>query len=162
MSDREWIEQYMDANGGKYIQANDDIWAYAELAFKEVKSAARLEQMLRDEGFAVETGVAGIPPALPGTWSQGSGKPVMGILGEYDALAALSQEAGSAVKRETVPGGAGHGCGHCALGTGSLAAAVAVKEYLRETGRDGTRHLFRLSGGGRGWLQAVYGPGRGV
>ena len=57
MSDREWIEQYMDANGGKYIQANDDIWGYAELAFKEVKSAARLEQMLRDEGFAVETGV---------------------------------------------------------------------------------------------------------
>ena len=48
MSDREWIEQYMDANGGKYIQVNDDIWAYAELAFKEVKSAARLEQMLRE------------------------------------------------------------------------------------------------------------------
>ena len=138
MSDREWIEQYMDANGGKYIQANDDIWGYAELAFKEVKSAARLEQMLRDEGFAVETGVAGIPTCFTGTWSQGSGKPVMGILGEYDALAALSQEAGSAVKRETVPGGAGH----CALGTGSLAAAVAVKEYLRETGRDGTVIYF--------------------
>ena len=128
MSDREWIEEFIEKNQEKYIQANDEIWGFAELAFKEVKSAGLLEEILRREGFEVKTGVAGIPTCFTGTWSQGRGKPVMGLLGEYDALAGLSQEAGIARKSEIQAGGSGHGCGHCALGTGSLAAAVAVKE----------------------------------
>ena len=128
MNDREWVEQFIDKNEDKYIRANDEIWGFAELAFHEERSAEMLEEMLRREGFQVETGVAGIPTCFTGTWSQGSGKPVMGILGEYDALAGLSQEPGVAVKKERQPGGAGHGCGHCALGMGALAAAVAVKE----------------------------------
>lgn len=142
MNDREWVEQFIDKNEDKYIRANDEIWGFAELAFHEERSAEMLEEMLRREGFQVETGVAGIPTCFTGTWSQGSGKPVMGILGEYDALAGLSQEPGVAVKKERQPGGAGHGCGHCALGTGALAAAVAVKEYLKETGKDGTIIYF--------------------
>ena len=142
MNDRAWIEEFIEKNQDQFVKANDDIWSYAELAFKEEKSAARLESMLKDWGFEVETGVAGIPTCFTGTYRQGSGKPVMGILGEYDALAGLSQEAGVTEKREREPGGAGHGCGHCALGTGSLAAAVAVKEYLRETGKDGTVIYF--------------------
>ena len=142
MNDRAWIEEFIEKNQDQFVKANDDIWSYAELAFKEEKSAARLESMLKDWGFEVETGVAGIPTCFTGTYRQGSGKPVMGILGEYDALAGLSQEAGVTEKREREPGGAGHGCGHCALGTGSLAAAVAVKEYLRETGKNGTVIYF--------------------
>ncbi len=142
MNDREWIERFIETNQQQFVEANDDIWGYAELAFHETRSAERLEGMLKDWGFQVETGVAGIPTCFTGTYSQGDGKPVMGILGEYDALAGLSQKAGTAVKEETEPGGAGHGCGHCALGTGALAAAVAVKEYLMETGKSGTVIYF--------------------
>lgn len=142
MRDTEWIDAFIENNRERFIKVNDDVWKYAELAFREEKSAACLEQVLKEEGFSVETGLAGIPTCFSATYSQGSGKPVMGILGEYDALAGLSQEAGNPEKKEKVPGGAGHGCGHCALGAGALGAAVAVKEYLKETGKDGTIIYF--------------------
>ena len=142
MKDLEFIEKVIEEDSGKILEANDKIWEYAELAFKEYKSAELLCKMLEEEGFTVETGLAEIPTCFTGTFSYGSGKPVMGILGEYDALSSLSQEAGVAVKKELVSGGAGHGCGHSALGTGSLAAAFAVKRYLEEQKKDGTIIYF--------------------
>lgn len=108
---------------------NDSIWEYAETAFQEFQSMEKLCQALEQEGFAVEKGVADIPTAFTGTY--GHGKPVIGLLGEFDALSGLSQVAGSAEKKALVPGGAGHGCGHNCLGTASLAAAIAVKNYLQ-------------------------------
>ena len=141
-SDRTWIEDFIDKNGEEYISVSDSIWEYAELAFHEYRSAKLLMKELSKKGFEVESGLAGIPTAFKGSASFGTGKPVMGILGEFDALSSLSQEAGLTKKREIVKGGAGHGCGHCALGAGSLAAAIAVKEYLREFKKDGTIIYF--------------------
>lgn len=142
MTDLERIEESVKRNADRIIQANDEIWEYAELAFHEYKSAGLLCRILREEGFEVEEGLAGIPTCFKGTFRAGSGTPVAGFLGEYDALAGLSQEAGAASKKEMVAGGPGHGCGHSALGTGSLAAALALKEYLEETGKDGTVVYF--------------------
>lgn len=142
MTDREFIEKIVADKSDSILEANDRIWEYAELAFREYRSAELLCEILKQEGFEVETGLAGIPTCFRGTYSRGGKKPVMGILGEYDALSSLSQEAGSPVKKEREAGAAGHGCGHSALGTGSLAAAIAVKEYLKEFQKDGTVIYF--------------------
>ena len=107
---------------------NDSIWEYAETAFQEFKSMDKLCEALEQEGFKVEKGVGDIPTAFTGTY--GHGKPVIGLLGEFDALSGLSQVGGCPEKKALVPGGAGHGCGHNCLGTASLAAAIAVKNYL--------------------------------
>lgn len=142
MTDIELVEKSVDSREKKILKANDEIWGYAELAFHEYKSAELLCDMLKAEGFKVETGLAEIPTCFKAVYSYGSGKPVMGILGEYDALSSLNQEAGSPVKKEINPGGPGHGCGHSALGTGSLAAAAAVKDYLETCKKDGTIIYF--------------------
>ena len=115
---------------GAILDANDAIWGYAELAFHETKSAALLEKLLEENGFTVQTGLAGIPTCFTGTYVKGSGKPVMGVLGEFDALSSLSQQAATPEKIPVQEGAPGHGCGHCALGTGALAAAFAIKDYL--------------------------------
>lgn len=141
-SDIEFIKEAVAKESAQILDANDRIWEYAELAFREYKSAELLCGILREKGFAVETGLAEIPTCFKGTFVYGTGKPVIGILGEYDALSSLSQEAGSPVKAEREPGGAGHGCGHSALGTGALAAAIAVKAYLEEFKKDGTVIYF--------------------
>lgn len=142
MTDLELIQKSVERRAEKILAANDKIWEYAELAFHEYRSAELLCEMLRAEGFSVETGLAEIPTCFRAVYSYGTGKPVMGILGEYDALSSLSQEAGSPVKKELKPGAPGHGCGHSALGTGSLAAAVAVKDYLETCKKDGTIVYF--------------------
>lgn len=140
--DLEFIERVIDEKSTEILAANDKIWEYAELAFHETKSADLLCSILEKEGFTLTKGDAGIPTCFTGTFSYGTGKPVMGILGEYDALAALSQKAGITEKDPLTPGAPGHGCGHNALGTGSLAAVLAVKEYLIENKKDGTIIYF--------------------
>ena len=107
----------------------DELWEFAETAYKEFKSAGRLCQALREEGFQVEEGLAGIPTAFCGKY--GTGRPVIGILGEFDALEGLGQAAGVVEKR---PNGrkSGHGCGHNLLGTGALGAALAAGPPLLE------------------------------
>ena len=127
----------------------DEIWEHPELAFEEYHSAACLCDALRREGFAVETGLAGIETAFSATF--GSGRPVIGILGEFDALSGLGQKA---FETHSEPNGkaAGHGCGHNLLGTGSLAAAIAVKRWLEERPGKGTVIYFGCPGeeGGSG------------
>ena len=130
----------VDARRQPYIELSDRIWSYAELAYKEHRSAADIEAALRAEGFRVETRVAGIPTAMVG--EAGSGGPVIAILGEYDALPGLSQEAGVA-RHQPLPGeGNGHGCGHNLLGSGALLAASAVKAWLERTGTPGRVRFY--------------------
>ena len=140
--DLEFLTRVIDEKSAKILDANDKIWEYAELAFHETKSAALLKSILKEEGFALTEGDAGIPTCFTGTFSYGTGKPVMGILGEYDALSSLSQKAADPHKEPLKEGAPGHGCGHCALGTGALAAALAVKEYLIANKKDGTIIYF--------------------
>ena len=122
----------------------DQIWEYAELSLQEVQSAALYVRVLRQEGFAVEEGICGIPTAFSASF--GTGRPVIGILAEYDALSGLSQQGGCPVRRDLTPGGTGHGCGHHLLGAGALAAALGVKHYLQQTGRPGTVVLYGCPG----------------
>lgn len=122
----------------------DQIWEYAELSLQETQSAALYCKVLKEQGFAVEEGICGIPTAFAASY--GSGKPVIGILAEYDALSGLSQQGGSTVKEELIPGGSGHGCGHNLLGAGALAAALGVKHYLQQSGAAGTVVLYGCPG----------------
>lgn len=110
----------------------DGVWEHPETAFTEFVSAGLLADFLEKEGFAVTRGVADIPTAFSARY--GSGRPVIGLLGEFDALSGLSQKAGVAQPCPLEAGGNGHGCGHNLLGVGSLAAALAVKQYLQRTG----------------------------
>ncbi|MBQ7768887.1 MAG: amidohydrolase [Oscillospiraceae bacterium] len=127
----------------------DFLWDHPETAFTEFESAKYLCEVLRKEGFTVEENIAGIQTAFTGTF--GSGKPVIGILGEYDALSGLSQVEGIA-EQKSAGGEAGHGCGHNLLGTGSLGAAIGVKAWLEKTGKPGTVIYFGCPGeeGGSG------------
>ena len=113
------------------IKISDDIWALAETAFEENQSSKILSDYAEQQGFNVERGVAGMPTAFVATY--GSGKPVISILGEFDALPGLSQKA-EPNKNPLNEGEAGHGCGHNMFGAGSLGAAVAIKELI-ESGR---------------------------
>ena len=133
-----------------FIDVDRKIWEYAETAFTEFKSADTLCEALKTEGFTVERPVAGVDTAFCGSWGQGS--PVIAFLGEYDALSGLSQKAGVTEKDPLVPGENGHGCGHNNLGAGALAAAVAFREYLKNTGMQGTVRYYGCPGeeGGSG------------
>ena len=130
-------------------QTADFLWDHPETAFTEYQSAAYLCDILRKEGFAVEENLAGISTAFSGSF--GSGKPVIGILGEYDALSGLSQAAG-VTEQLSAGGESGHGCGHNLLGTGALGAALAVKAWLEQTGHSGTVIYYGCPGeeGGSG------------
>ena len=119
-----------------------DIWEYAELSYTEIRSAKELEDALEEEGFRITTGIADIPTAFMAEYKVGTGVPVMGFLGEYDALDGLSQAAGKPVREAVVQGGCGHGCGHNLLGAGCFAAAVAVKDYLLNNEMNGTVIYF--------------------
>ncbi len=114
------------------LHVNDQIWQYAEMAFREHKSAELLCQILEQEGFTVEKGIAGLDTAFFGRF--GEGHPVIGILGEFDALSRMNQK-GCSVLREPCSlekaDQPGHGCGHNSFAAGSLAAAIAIKEYLK-------------------------------
>jgi aminobenzoyl-glutamate utilization protein B len=124
----------------KYGKISDAIWNFAELGMQEFKSSAILIKTLEEEGFKVEKGVAGIPTCFVATW--GTGKPVIGILGEYDALPGLSQKALSPVQIPVVDGAPGHGCGHNMMGTAGIAAAIAVKKSLEQNKLKGTIKFF--------------------
>ncbi len=125
----------LDAKAPAYAGIAQQIWGFAEVGYQEVRSSALLQEQLRAAGFTVQAGVAEIPTAFVATW--GSGKPVIAIMGEFDALPGLSQEA-VPVPRPLVAGGAGHGCGHHLFGAAATAAAIAVKDWLAATGGKGT------------------------
>ncbi len=114
------------------------IWNYAEVGYKEVKSSALLQKTLQDNGFTVQAGVAGIPTAFVATY--GSGKPVIGILAEYDALPGLSQTTDP--EKKSAGKDAGHGCGHHLFGVASVAAGIEIKKLIEEKKLTGTVKVF--------------------
>jgi len=122
----------------------DKVWGFAELSLQETRSAALFCEVLEREGFAVERGICGIPTAFAASF--GMGKPVIGILAEYDALSGLSQRGGVTAYEPLRESGEGHGCGHNLLGAGALAAALGMKHWLEEAGRSGTVVLYGCPG----------------
>src|ERR1044071_6451778 len=113
----------LDAKKDAYAEVAHQIWSFAEVGYQETKSSALLQQQLKGAGFDVKSGVAEIPTAFVASW--GSGKPIIAIVGEFDALPGLSQNA--VPTREAIKSGdPGHGCGHHLFGTASTAAAIAV------------------------------------
>ena len=118
---------------------SDKIWEAAEVAFREDKSAEYLIEYAEANGLTIERGLAGMPTAF--TASYGEGKPVIGIIGEFDALPGLSQST-APYRDELIEGGAGHGCGHNLFGTASLGAAIAIKELIEKGSIEGTVKFF--------------------
>ena len=142
--DKKKLYDIIEANSPLLTDLSDLIWEYAELSLLEYKSTAAYVKILSRQGFTVEENLCGIPTAFKGSF--GSGKPVIGILGEYDALSGLSQVPGIAEKQELVQGGCGQGCGHHLLGAGSLGAAIAIKEAIAAGELSGTVVFYGCPG----------------
>lgn len=126
---------FVEASQARFRALSDRVWATPETCYGETASAAAHLEELRHQGFEVTEALAGIPTAMMG--EAGTGGPVIAFLGEYDALAGLSQVADLAEEKPLEPGANGHGCGHNMLGSAALLAAVAVKDWLAETGTPG-------------------------
>jgi aminobenzoyl-glutamate utilization protein B len=116
------------------------IWEFAEIAMEEYQSSQLLAKLLEKHGFKVEFGAGGLPVAFLATYGQSH--PVIGILGEYDALPGLSQKGGSVTKEPITPGEPGHGCGHNLFGTAGAGAAIAVKTIMQQHSLEGTIIFF--------------------
>ena len=129
----------VDAHAAELIGLSDQIWAYAETALRERQSSKLLADYAEAHGFTVTRGVSGMPTAFVARY--GTGRPVIGIMGEYDALPGVSQKA-IAEKSPLVEGAAGHGCGHNLFGAGSLGAALAIKELIAAGKLKGTIIFF--------------------
>lgn len=138
-SEKGYVFDWIEKNKSRIIEISDKIWEFAELGLIEFKSSALLADELEKHGFNVERGVAGMPTAFVATW--GEAKPVIGIMGEYDALPGLSQKK-VPWKEPVEPGKPGHGCGHNIHGTSGMAAAVALKKTMEEHGIEGKVRFF--------------------
>lgn len=146
----------LDARFDHYARIAKQIWGFAEVGYQEEKSSALLQAELRGAGFEVQAGVVGEPTGFVATF--GSGKPVIAIVGEFDALPGLSQDA-TPFKKAITEGGAGHGCGHHLFGTASTAAAIAVKEWMVANRVPGTLRFYGTPAeeGGSGKVYMVRG-----
>ena len=142
--DKNFLFQCVENNASVITDVSDKIWDYAELSMMEVRSAAEYISVLKAEGFRVQECLCGISTAFSGSY--GSGKPVIGFLGEYDALSGLSQTPGITHPQPVADGGCGHGCGHNLLGAGALGAAIAVKNAIKEGLLKGTVVFYGCPG----------------
>jgi aminobenzoyl-glutamate utilization protein B len=133
------IGAYVDARQSELAEVALQIWEWAELGYKEQNSSALLQARLGAAGFRVDDGVAGIPTAFVAEY--GSGRPVIGLLAEFDALPGMSQAA-VPHRQAAVVGAPGHACGHHLFGAGSLGAALATADWLERTGAAGTIRLY--------------------
>ncbi len=155
-SGHESVAAHVEANAAGYATVAQQIWDLAEVGYQETESSGLLQSQLTAAGFEVDADVAGMPTAFVGSW--GSGSPVIGILAEYDALPGITQ--GRSAERQALPAmGAGHACGHHLFGAGSVAAAVAVKEWLAAAGTSGTIRVYGTPAeeGGAGKVYMVRG-----
>jgi len=130
---------WISSNESRIIEISNRIWELAELGLMEYESSKLLANELEKKGFSVHRGIAGMPSAFSATF--GSGKPVIGIMGEYDALPGLSQKP-VPFKEPLKEGGPGHGCGHNIHGTSGAAAAIATKVAMEANGIEGTLKFF--------------------
>lgn len=148
------IVRLVDAKASGFCALSDRIWAMPELAFEEYSSVSEQIEMLEREGFRITRNVGGLATAFLAEY--GAGGPVIGILGEYDALPTLSQVAGVLEHTPTTRGAAGHGCGHNLLGAGSALAAAALKEALATHNISGTVRYYGCpaeeAGGGKTYM----------
>ena len=142
--DKQLLYGIIEENASLLTALSDQIWEYAELSMLEHKSTAAYVKILKEQGFTVTENLCGIPTAFSGSF--GSGKPRIGILGEYDALSGLSQVPGKATKEAYIEGGCGQGCGHNLLGVGSLGAAIAIKQAIAEGKLHGTVVFYGCPG----------------
>ncbi len=147
------LSEVIEKDRDYYQKLAMQIWGFAEVGYQEFKSSEILQQALLEEGFKVERGVAEMPTAFVATY--GSGKPVIAILGEFDALPGVSQD--SVPERKILEErGAGHACGHHLFGVGSSAAAIAVKNWMQQEGIGGTIRLYGTpaeeGGGGKVYM----------
>ncbi|MCW4036305.1 MAG: amidohydrolase, partial [Candidatus Bathyarchaeota archaeon] len=130
---------WIDENEERLIELSNAVWGYAELGLMEYRSSKLLADELERHGFKVDRGVAGMPTAFVATW--GSGKPLIGVMGEYDALPGISQKK-VPYKDSLREGAPGHGCGHNIHGVSGMAGAIAVRYTLEELGLEGTVKFF--------------------
>lgn len=138
--DKARVAQSIDDLAPHYGDVAQQIWDFAEVGYLERRSTALLQEQLADAGFEISAGVAGIPTAFVASWSNGDG-PTIGVLAEYDALPGITQDRNPL--RTTIGAKlAGHACGHHLFGTGSVAAAIATKEWMEETGQGGEIRLY--------------------
>lgn len=137
--DKETLLAAVQKDQEKYAEIALKIWGYAEMGYQEEKSTALLSSTLEAAGFTIEKGVANIPTAFVASW--GSGKPVIGILGEFDALPGISQDS-VPTRKEIADKTAGHACGHHLFGAASASASIAIKEWLESSGSSGTIRFY--------------------
>jgi len=131
--------QSIDKRSSRYAEVAKQIWDFAEVGYQEERSSKLLQSELAASGFRIEAGVAGMPTSFVA--HAGGGRPVIAILAEFDALPGITQDASPA--RNPVAGkDAGHACGHHLFGTGSVAAAIAVKDWLAATKTSGTIRVY--------------------
>ena len=128
----------LDAKAESYGEIAQNIWNLAEMGYQEEKSSALLQKTLEDEGFTIKKGVAEIPTAFIAEY--GLGHPIIAIMGEYDALPGLSQEA--VAEKKSAGKKAGHACGHHLFGTASTAAAIATKDWMAANKTKGTIRFY--------------------
>jgi len=133
------VINWLDQNQSQFIEMADQIWRIPELAWKEFKSSRLQADFLENEGFSITWNIGDINTAFVAEW--GEGKPILGFIGEYDALPGLSQK-NQPTKEAIDDGGPGHGCGHNLLGTGAVASAVAVQKWLKSNGKSGTVRYY--------------------
>lgn len=147
------LTEGIDSKRALYTDVARQIWNFAEVGYRESKSSALLADTLSAAGFTIRKGVADIPTAFVASY--GTGRPVIAFIGEYDALPGLSQAA-VAERRPIAEGAPGHGCGHNLLGTASMAAAIAVKDWMTAAGRTGTVRFYGTpaeeGGGAKGYM----------
>ena len=133
------FQQSIDDRAEQFETIAKSIWDWAEMGYQEEKSSSLLQQTLKEEGFSMQAGVAGLPTAFIAEY--GSGSPIIGILAEFDALPGISQQV--ATVRKPIPNkDGGHACGHHLFGTASPAAAITIKNYLNKTKTKGTIRLY--------------------
>ncbi|MGB3328826.1 MAG: amidohydrolase, partial [Thermomicrobiales bacterium] len=139
----EEVADWLDERQGRFIAIANQIWEHPEIGMAEFTACRIQADDLAADGFTITRDIGGMPTAFSAEWSQGEpgAGPIIGFLGEYDALPGLSQER-TDVQQAIVPGGDGHGCGHNLLGTASLAAASVIKAWLQHTGLPGTVRYY--------------------
>ncbi|MFR7761130.1 MAG: hypothetical protein ACLU1X_09240 [Peptoniphilus grossensis] len=122
----------MDKYNDELIKLAKNIWEFAEIKWKEYKSVEAQKEILKKYGFKINDNLADLPTAFSAVYGDEDGVTI-GILGEFDALSGLSQVEDLAERKEKIEGACGHGCGHHLLGTGSIGAALKVKDYMKKT-----------------------------
>jgi aminobenzoyl-glutamate utilization protein B len=136
---RQKVLDSVEAQRADLVRLSEQIWGWAETALRETRSAAAVAEYAERHGFKVERGVAGMPTAFVATF--GAGRPIIGVLGEYDALPGISQKA-QPTREPLQPGAGGHGCGHNLFGPASLGAAIAVKDRIAAGDLKGTVRFY--------------------